>query len=50
MKERKEQSYYLSADGAVDSTQPGAISPVGYNAGATEKMSTVGFHRQNSLL
>ena len=24
----------LSADGAVDSTQPGAIPPVRYNAGA----------------
>lgn len=50
MKEREEQSHYLPADGAVNSAQPGAIPPVGNNAGTTEKMSTVGFHRQNSLL
>lgn len=26
-------SHHLSADGAVNSTQPGAIPPVSYNAG-----------------
>ena len=26
--------HHLSADGAVNSSQPGAIPPVGYNAGA----------------
>lgn len=28
------KSHHLSADGAVNSTQPRAIPPVGYNAGA----------------